>query len=117
MSTRKKYNEAYYVCLDQMYEYRDEAKLIKSQSDFENKFNELIISTTREKIFNELIIIFRLVKKENTKQEILERTSKLSKRIKLHLFQLRKNNQDEYEDQQLYFTHALKIIYNIVLCL
>ena len=58
-----------------------------------------------------------LVKKENTRLEILDRTSKLTKRIKLHLFQLKKHNEDDYEDQQLYFTHALKIIYNIVLCL
>ena len=117
MSTRKKYNNAYYVCLNQMYHYRDEAKLIKQTSNYSNKFIELIISTTREKIFNELIKIFRLVKKENSRQEILERTSKLTKRIKLHLHQLKKNNEDDYEDQQLYFTHALKIVYSIALCL
>jgi hypothetical protein len=117
MSTRKKYNDAYYVCLNQMYHYRDEAKLIKQTSNYSNKFIEKIISTTREKVFNELIKIFRLVKKENSRQEILDRTSKLTKKIKLHLFQLKKHNEDDYEDQQLYFTHALKIIYNIVLCL
>ena len=117
MSTRKKYNNAYYVCLNQMYEYRDECKLVKAVSNYEDKFNELVISTTREKVFNELIKIFRLVKTPNARQEILDRTHKLTKRIKLHLFQLKKNHEDEYEDQQLYFTHALKIVYSIVLCL
>ena len=52
MSTRKKYNDAYYVCLNQMYHYRDEAKLIKQTSNYSNKFIEKIISTTREKVFN-----------------------------------------------------------------
>ena len=117
MSTRKKYNDAYYVCLDQMYHYRDEAKLIKQECDYENKFTELVISTTREKIFNELIKIFRLVKKENARKEILERTSKITKRIKLHLYQLKKHNDEDFEEQNLYFTHALKILYNIALCL
>ena len=117
MSTKKRYNNAYYVCLNQMYEYRDEAKLVKEKSNYEDKFTELVISTTREKIFKELIKIFRLVKKENARQEILERTSKLTKRIKLHLHQLKKHNNGNFEDQQLYFTHAMKIIYNIVLCL
>lgn len=117
MSTRKKYNEAYYICLDQMYNYRDEAKLIKETSNYEDKFSELVISTTRQKIFQELIAIFRLVKKPNSKQEILDRTSKLTKRIKLHLHQLKKHNDEDFEDQQVYFTHALKIIYNIALCL
>ena len=117
MSTKKRYNNAYYVCLNQMYEYRDEAKLVKEKSNYEDKFTELVMSTTREKIFLELIKIFRLVKKENTRSEILDRTSKLTTRIKLHLHQLKKHNNDDFEDQQLYFTHALKIIYNIVLCL
>jgi hypothetical protein len=112
MSTRKKYNEAYYVCLNQLYDFRDETKLIKQNANFDDKFHELIISTTREKIFNELIKIFRLVK-TNNKQEILERTSKLTKRIKLHLHQLKKNKEEELEDQTMYFTHALKIIYNL----
>ena len=57
------------------------------------------------------------MKKENSRQEILDRTHKLTKRIKLHLHQLKKHNNENFEDQQLYFTHAMKIIYNIVLCL
>jgi hypothetical protein len=116
MSTRKRYNDAYYVCLNQMHDYKDQAKLVKEKSNYEDKFTELIISTTREKIFKELIKIFRLVKTPNAREEILDRTSKLTKRIKLHLFQLKKHNND-YEDQQTYFTHAMKIIYSIVLCL
>ena len=114
---KKKYNNAYYVCLNQMHDYKDQAKLVKEKSNYEDKFTELIISTTREKIFKELIKIFRLIKKENTRFEILDRTSKLTKRIKLHLHQLKKHNDQNYEDQQTYFTHALKIVYSIVLCL
>ena len=117
MSTKKRYNNAYYVCLNQMYHYRDETTKIKQNSDFDKNFNELVISTTREKIFKELIKIFRLVKTPNARQEILDRTSKLTKRIKLHLHQLKKHNDQNYEDQQTYFTHALKIVYSIALCL
>tara|TARA_R110002153_G_scaffold73386_3_gene191436 strand:+ start:462 stop:812 length:351 start_codon:yes stop_codon:yes gene_type:complete len=113
MSKRKQYNNAYYVCLDQLYDFRDDSIIVKSNANYDDKFVDLIISTTRLKIFEELIKIFRLFKKSNTKQEILERTSKLTKRIKLHLHQLKKNNEDDVEDQQIYFTHALKIIYNL----
>ena len=114
---------------DHLYQELEIATDLKNDTDFDETFGVKITSTTREKIFKEAIEIFKLMKysllgKSKVKgvegdksplEEISQRTIKLSKRIKLHFYQIKKLKQDNYKDNVEYFTNLLKVIYSFLL--
>lgn len=73
-----------------------------------------IASTTREKIFKQLIYIFKLIRHYSF-VEALEEMSFVAKRMKLHFYQLRKLNQPNYETNVKYFTDIMKVCYSIII--
>ena len=123
---------------DHLYNELEIATDLKNDTDFDETFGVKITATTREKIFKEAIEIFKLMKKicigrfqtsckttfpaisgltkgQNHYEEISNRTIKLSKRIKLHFYQIKKLKQNNYEDNVEYFTNLLRIIYSFLL--
>jgi hypothetical protein len=102
-----------YSTINNLYEEIDNAKEERKVIDFDSEFDILMVTTTRLQIYEELLIIFKLLKKKTNKQEVLERTSKLTKKIKMHFSQLRKLKTKNYKDNVLYFTYALRVIYQL----
>ena len=114
---------------DHLYNELEIATDLKNDTDFDETFGVKITATTREKIFKEAIEIFKLMKKicigrpaisgltkgQNHYEEITQRTIKMSKRIKLHFYQIKKLKQNNYEDNVEYFTNLLRIIYSFLL--
>ena len=104
---------------DHLYNELEIATDLKNDTDFDETFGVKITATTREKIFKEAIEIFKLMKfttkGQNHYEEISNRTIKLSKRIKLHFYQIKKLKQDNYNANVEYFTNLLRVIYSFLL--
>jgi len=111
----KKINQKLYYCIDNLYDELERNYNVKSVIDYETQFGELITVTTRLKIINELILIFKMIKKNTDKQIILEKLLNVKKRIKLHFKQLKKLKQKNINENIEYFTMILKIIYSYVI--
>jgi len=107
------YNELNYN-KSNLHEQLDNAIEMKHKSNYHDTFGNKILSTTREKIFRQAINIFKLIR-YNRGQEISTETQILSKRIKIHLYQLRKSKQDNYNEQYEFFKYLMKFIYTYLL--
>lgn len=103
-----------YSTINNLYEEIDNAKEERKVIDFDTEFDILMVTTTRIHIYQELLIIFKLLKKKTNKQEVLQRTAKLTKKIKMHFSQLKRLGTQNYKDNVLYFTYVLKVIYQLV---
>ena len=102
-----------YSTINNLYEEIDNAKEERKVIDFDTEFDILMVTTTRIHIYQELLIIFKLLKKKTNKQEVLQRTAKLTKKIKMHFSQLKRLGTQNYKDNVLYFTYALRVIYQL----
>jgi len=114
---------------EHFYEELETATKLKNNTNFGDTFGVKITATTREKIFKEAIEIFKLMRytRQNHYEEISQRTIKLSKRIKLHFYQMKKLTLNEnltkqqvlkennYKDNVEYFTNLLRVIYSFLL--
>ena len=107
------YNELNYN-KSNLHEQLDNAIVMKHNSNYNDTFGDKMMSTTREKIFKQAIHIFKLIR-HNRGQEISTETQILSKRIKIHLYQLRKAKQDNYNEQYEFFKYLMKFIYTYLL--
>jgi len=103
-----------YATINNLYDELDEAKDQRKELDFDTEFDILMVTTTRIHIYQELIIIFKLLKKKGNREEVLQRTSKLTKKIKMHFSQLRKLKTQNYKDNVIYFTYVMRVIYQLV---
>tara|TARA_R110000772_G_scaffold177080_2_gene288713 strand:- start:568 stop:933 length:366 start_codon:yes stop_codon:yes gene_type:complete len=92
----------------------DNAIIMKEKSDFDDTFGVKMVSTTREKIFKQLIQIFKLIRHYEFDTAICH-INNVAKRIKLHFYQLRKLNQPDYETNVKYFTDLMKVCYSIII--
>jgi len=94
----------------------DMARGLKERSSLDNhdEIGIKITSTTREKIFKQLIHIFKLIRHYDF-TEALKELCFCSKRMKLHFYQLRKLGQPNYEDNVKYFTDLMKVCYSIII--
>ena len=106
--------ENIYATISNLYDELDDAKEQRETFDFDKDFDILMVTTTRIHIYQELIIIFKLLKKKGHREEVLQRTSKLTKKIKMHFSQLRKLKTENYKDNVTYFTYVMRVIYQLV---
>lgn len=108
-----------YLTINGLHEELDRSYELKNELNFDEEFGELVATTTRIKILKEFIEIFKLVKKNDKKNdkkyEILQRISALTKRCKLHFFQLKKLQTENYKDNVMYFTTLMKVLYSLVI--
>ena len=103
-----------YTTINQLHDELDKSYELKKELNFDTEFQELITNETRIKLLKEFIFLFKLAK-NNKKNETLERTANLTKRTKVHLFQLKKLQTENYKDNVMYFTTLLKILYSLVI--
>jgi len=92
----------------------DRAIIKKEKSNFDDTFGVKIVSTTREKIFKQLIQIFKLIRHYEF-DTALYQINNVAKRIKLHFYQLRKLEQPNYETNVKFFTDLMKVCYSIII--
>lgn len=103
-----------YATTDHLYTELYKSYELKKELDFDTEFGELVANETRIKILKEFIDIFKLAKKRNN-ELILERTSNLTKRCKLHFSQLRRLETKNYKDNVMYFTTLMKVLYSLAI--
>lgn len=98
-----------------LHEELDKAKEMKDEfslDDFE--IGMKLTALTREKIFRSLINIFKLVRHFNF-QEAEKELIVVSKRIKLHLYQMKKLCQTNITENKQYFMEVIKALLMIII--
>ena len=105
-----KINKIRKMLLNDMYEKRWDCRERKGDLNFETDLGELVTATTREKIFNLMINIFKSII-EGDKEYILKNMPRLLKLIKLHTFQLVKLKTETLNVNIIYFREAVRTIY------
>ena len=112
--------------IDNLHYQVESSRLLLNQLDFDTDMGEKISILTRLKILNEMLYIFNKVKWLNQKgneandkkikEEILiDNMRSLTKRCKLHFYQLRKLEQANFESNFAYFTLIIKLLYSFCL--
>ena len=109
----------FYQNLDNIHTEHDRAVSIRNSVCIDEKIGIKVAFCTREKIFRELVAIFkdiRLITKGRYDliENLKARTPALMKRIKLHLKQIRQLKQN-FEDNKTYFHDIIKVIYEVIL--
>ncbi len=112
-------NKAVYHELNKNKEYLhdelDKAILLKNEFSFDDfEIGMKLTALTREKIFRSLINIFKLVRHYNF-QEAEKELLLVSKRIKLHLYQMKKLYQSNIKENKEYFTDVIKVLLMIII--
>ena len=102
-----------YTTINQLHDELDKSYELKKELNFDTEFLELITNETRIKLLKEFINIFKLAKNLEKKNEMLERSSGITKRCKLHFSQLKRLQTNNYEDNVLYFTTLLRVLYSL----
>ena len=100
-----------YTTINQLHDELDKSYELKKELDFDTEFPELITTETRIKILKEFINLFKLAKKNTKDKLILERSSAITKRCKLHFYQLKRLGTNNYEDNVMYFTTLFRVLY------
>jgi len=110
-----------YSTINQLHDELDKSYQLKKELDFDKEFPELITNETRIKILKEFINIFKLARcsipygvERSTKDKlILEKCSGITKRCKLHFSQLKRLETKNYEDNVMYFTTLLRVLFSL----
>ena len=106
-----------YTTINQLHEELDKSYELKKELDFDTEFPELITNETRIKLLKEFIHLFKLAKKNENENEkcklILEKCSGITKRCKLHFSQLKRLETKNYEDNVMYFTTLLRVLFSL----
>ena len=102
-----------YTTINQLHEELDKSYELKKELNFDTEFPELITNETRIKLLKEFINIFKLAKKNTKDKLILERSSAITKRCKLHFSQLKRLETKNYEDNVMFFTTLTRVLYSL----
>jgi len=102
-----------YSTINQLHDELDNSYELKKELNFDTEFPELITNETRIKLLKEFIFIFKLAKNNTKDKLILERTSGITKRCKLHFSQLKKLQTQNYEDNVMFFTTLMRVLYSL----
>jgi hypothetical protein len=93
---------------------QDECIFLKRNLSFDNDMIQTICNETRLKIFNEAIRILFLCKSGDTINNMFF-IKNLQKRIKLHMYQLKKLGTKNYDDNHILFVTLIKFLYKFTL--
>jgi hypothetical protein len=102
-----------YTTINQLHNELDNSYELKKELNFDTEFTELITNETRIKLLKEFIFLFKLAKNLEKKNEMLERSSAITKRCKLHFSQLKRLETKNYEDNVMFFTTLMKVVYSL----
>jgi hypothetical protein len=102
-----------YTTINQLHDELDKSYELKKELNFDTNFPELITTETRIKIIKEFINIFKLAKKNTKDKLILEKSSNITGRCKLHFSQLKRLKIENYEDNVMFFTTLMRVLYSL----
>ena len=102
-----------YTTINQLQDELDKSYELKKELNFDTEFPELITNETRIKLLKEFIFLFKLAKKNTKDKLILERSSAITKRCKLHFSQLKRLETKNYEDNVMFFTTLMRVVYSL----
>ena len=103
-------NNLLYNFKQNCFEELDTATELKRDCDFGESFGIKITCATREKIFKTALIILRHLRDSNY-NAVTELMPLFCKRVKLHLYQLKKADQYNTENSKVYFLDIIKFFY------
>lgn len=111
-------NKSLYVFLntnkDNLYDELDKAIVMKNKYSLDdNEIGCKLTCLTREKIFKQLINIFKLIRHSKINEANKELYS-VSKKIKLHMYQMTLAKQPNVNDNRFYFINLLKTLLTIL---
>ena len=92
----------------------DECVFLKRSLNFDTQMVSTICNETRLKIFKECLRILFLCKSGDTLSNMFF-IKNLQKRIKLHMYQLKKLKTKNYDDNHLLFVALIKFLYKFTL--
>ena len=92
----------------------DECVFLKRSLNFDTQMGEPICNETRLKIFNECLHILFLCKAGDTANNMFL-IKNLQKRIKLHMYQIKKLKTKNYDDNHVLFVVLIKFLYRFTL--
>ena len=93
----------------------DTAIKLKNSCSYEDEdIGIKLTALTREKIFKILINIFKNIHYSHF-NKVQEDLIKVNKKIKLHIYQMKKLNAHNLKENMDYFTDILKVCYSIVI--
>lgn len=102
-----------YSTINQLHDELDKSYELKKQLNFDIEFPELITNETRIKLLKEFIYLFKLAKNNTKDKLILERINLIIKRCKLHFSQLKRLETKNYEDNVMFFTTLMRVLYSL----
>ena len=114
LNVNKIIKDKIYITLDNLYDELDTSYNTKKMLECEKDFGEMVVNETRIKLIKDFIKVFKLLRKKETVL-VLITLHEIQKRIKLHLYQLRrmKMKKEICEDNKMYFTVLLRVAYSL----
>ena len=114
LNVNKIIKDKIYITLDNLYDELDTSYNTKKMLECEKDFGEMITNETRIKLIKDFIKVFKLLRKK-ANDLVLITLHEIQKRIKLHLYQLRrmKMKKEICEDNKMYFTVLLRVAYSL----
>ena len=97
-----------------LHEQLDIAKKVEQDTDLDQNIGVKVTASTRIKILNKLISIFKMIKYSKY-DTALEEMNGLTKRLKLHFYQLKKLKQPNYDTNVKFFTDIMKVLYSMII--
>ena len=101
-----------YTTLDNLYEELDNSYELKKCLNRDNQLGELVCNETRIKLLRDYIDIFKCIKQGKS---VMEMTTPVAKRNKLHFYQLKKLGTRNYEDNERFFKTLMLVALSLEL--
>lgn len=101
-----------YTTLNHLYEELENSYELKSRLNYDTQLGELVCNETRIKLLRNYIDIFKCIRQGKS---IMEMTTPVAKRNKLHFYQLKKLGTRNYEDNERFFKTLMCVVLSLEL--
>ena len=101
-----------YITLNNLHEELDNSYELKKRLNMDTQLGELVCNETRIKLLRDYIEIFKCIKQGKS---VMEMTTPVAKRNKLHFYQLKKLGTKNYEDNVRFFKTLMCVVLSLEL--
>ena len=101
-----------YITLDNLHEELDKSYELRKCLNYDTELGELVCNETRIKLLRDYINIFKCIKQGKS---VMEMTTPVAKRNKLHFYQLKKLGTRNYEDNVRFFKTLMCVVLSLEL--
>jgi len=101
-----------YTTLNHLHEELDNSYELKGCLNQDTQLGELVCNETRIKLLRDYIEIFKCIKQGKS---VMEMTTPVAKRNKLHFYQLKKLGTRNYEDNERFFKTLMCVVLSLEL--